>query len=86
MSTMRFADEVVPRPTSTGSRPRRQADAEGAEMATQLIDALASDWKPKRYHDTYTEELRKRITARGTGKKVAEEERGDGAARPRCST
>ena len=39
-----------------------------------LVDSLAADWDPKRYHDTYTEELRKRITAKGSGKKVAEEE------------
>ncbi len=44
------------------------------KMATMLVDSLASDWDPARYHDTYTEELRKRITAKGSGKKVAEEE------------
>ena len=33
-------------------------------MATQLIDGLAADWKPEQYHDTYTEELRKRIKAK----------------------
>ena len=69
MSTMRFADEVVPR-----ARHRRAADARGQARRqgadawpTQLIDALAADWKPERYHDTYTEELRARIEAKGDG-------------------
>ena len=44
------------------------------KMAAMLVDSLASDWDPARYHDTYTEELRKRITAKGSGKKVAEAE------------
>jgi DNA end-binding protein Ku len=48
-------------------------------MATQLVDALAADWNPEQYHDTYTEELRKRIKAKGRGKEIEEpepEERG----------
>ena len=73
MSTMRFADEVVPR-TDVDGVPNRRAkpDAKAMRMATQLVDSLASDWDPDRYHDTYVEELRKRIKARDTGKKVVE--------------
>jgi DNA end-binding protein Ku len=77
MSTMRFADEVVPR-SDIDELPTRRTKPEGKalQMATQLIDGLASDWQPKRYHDTYVEELRKRITAKGKkgGKAAAEEE------------
>ena len=36
-------------------------------MAEQLIDALAADWKPEHYHDTYVEELRARIEAKADG-------------------
>jgi DNA end-binding protein Ku len=43
-------------------------------MATQLVDALAGDWKPSQYHDTYTEELRQRIKAKDAGKDIVEEE------------
>ena len=66
MSTMRFADEVVPRSsTSKRSRTRRaKPDAKALKMAGQLIDGLAAEWKPEQYHDTYTEELRKRIKAK----------------------
>ena len=42
-------------------------------MATQLLDSLDADWDPKQYHDTYTEELRKRIKAKDSGKKVVDD-------------
>ncbi len=44
------------------------------KMATMLVDSLASDWRPEQYHDTYTEELRKRIKAKNAGKKIVEED------------
>ena len=72
MSTMRFADEVVPRQDVEDVPARRsKPDAKTLRMATQLIESLASDWDPKRYHDTYTEELRSRIEAKGAGKEIA---------------
>ena len=74
MSTMRFADEVVPRQDIEDMPSRRaKPDAKTLGMATQLLDAMASDWKPERYHDTYTEELRSRIEAREQGKDLVEE-------------
>jgi DNA end-binding protein Ku len=42
-------------------------------MATELVDSLTSDWNPRRYHDTFTEELRERIEAKRAGKKVTTE-------------
>lgn len=74
MSTMRFADEVVPRAEIDGVPRRSKPDAKTLRMATQLVDALASDWKPDRYHDTFTEELKERIAAKGAGKELAEPE------------
>ena len=38
-----------------------------------LAFSLAGDWKPQQYHDTYAEELRKRIDAKDKGKDVVEE-------------
>jgi DNA end-binding protein Ku len=77
MSTMRFADEVVPR-ADIEDLPKRavKVDKKALTMATRLVEGLASDWNPKQYHDTYTEELRKRITKKGKGKAapVAEDE------------
>jgi DNA end-binding protein Ku len=75
MSTMRFADEVVPRADIDELPTRRtKPDAKALQMAIQLLDGLASDWEPTRYHDTYAEELRKRITAKGKSATMATEE------------
>jgi DNA end-binding protein Ku len=41
-------------------------------MATQLINGLSSEWDPTKYHDTYTESLRKRISAKNSGKEIVE--------------
>src|SRR5690606_8297755 len=74
MSTMRFADEVVD-VTDLEAVPSRRSKPKPDELklATQIIDALATDWKPERYHDTFTEELRSRIEARDRGDEVVEE-------------
>ena len=73
MSTMRFADEVVPRSDIEGLPPTRQGRPEGAaDGEADLIEGLSTEWDPKQYHDTYTEALRKRITAKNAGKEVVE--------------
>jgi DNA end-binding protein Ku len=75
MSTMRFADEVVPRADVDGLPNRRaKPEAKALRMATQLVESLASNWDPARYHDTYVEELRKRIKARDKGKEIVEQD------------
>jgi DNA end-binding protein Ku len=74
MSTMRFADEVVPRSEVDGVPSRRtKPDAKALKLATQIVDSLAGDWKPELYHDTYAEELRKRIERKEKGKDIVEE-------------
>jgi DNA end-binding protein Ku len=71
MSTMRFADEVVPR-SDVDALPNRRAKPDERElrMATQLVEGLASEWNPKAYRDTYTEEVRERIKAKDEGKEI----------------
>ena len=71
MSTMRFADEVVPR-ADLDAVPARRAKPDGKSLriATQLIDALSSPWKPEQYHDTFTEELKRLIEDKDSGKQV----------------
>jgi len=78
MSTMRFADEVVPRKDVEGVPDRRsKPDAKALKLATQIIDSLASEWKPERYHDTYAEELKDRIKKKDKGKQVVQEDRAE---------
>jgi DNA end-binding protein Ku len=74
MSTMRFADEVVPRSKVEGLPRRAKPEAKALKMATSLIDALAGDWQPDQYHDTFTEEVRRRIKAKDAGKEIVEPE------------
>ena len=75
MSTLRFADEVVPR-SEIDALPSRRTRADGKELrlATQVIDALQAHWKPTKYHDTYTEELRELIGRRAKGETVTIDE------------
>jgi DNA end-binding protein Ku len=74
MSTMRFADEVVPRSDVDEVPDRRtKPDAKMLRMANELVDSLAGDWKPDQYRDTYTDELRKRIEAKEAGEEITAE-------------
>ena len=78
MSTMRFADEVVDIadmdeiPTGT-----TKASTKELALANQIIDSLSSDWDPERYHDTFTEELRKLIEAKDRGDEVVSSDEPD---------
>jgi DNA end-binding protein Ku len=75
MSTMRFADEIVPRKKIAGIPAARSKPAgKELKLATQIIDSLASDWDPKRYHDTYTEELRDLIERKAKGEELVVDE------------
>jgi DNA end-binding protein Ku len=75
MSTMRFADEVVPQSdidALPGKGPK--PEAKQLKLAAQIIGSLTTDWDPTRYHDTYTEELRDLIQAKAKGKTITVEE------------
>jgi DNA end-binding protein Ku len=74
MSTMRFADEVVPR-AEVDDIPSARVEPTDRELrlATQMIDSLTTDWDPARYADTYTDELRDLIEAKAKGKDVTVE-------------
>jgi DNA end-binding protein Ku len=80
MSTMRFADEVVPRSEVDGVPARRsKPEPKALKLATQIVDSLSGEWKPEQYHDTYAEELKKRISRKEKGKDVVEEDEGSAA-------
>ena len=82
MSTMRFADEAVPRSDIDGlPSGRSKPDAKALKLAEQIVDSLTADWDPDQYHDTYTEELRAAIEAkdkRGKDDVVEADEADDG--------
>jgi DNA end-binding protein Ku len=75
MSTMRFADEVVARKKINGIPAARSKPAgKELKLAAQIIDSLAADWDPKRYHDTYTEQLRDLIERKAKGEEITVDE------------
>ncbi|HTN99511.1 MAG TPA: Ku protein [Microthrixaceae bacterium] len=73
MSTMRFADEVL-QADDIDEIPTEAEAPKSSELAlaTQIVDALASEWQPERYEDTFTRELKALLQAKGDGGAVVE--------------
>ncbi|MDP9071070.1 MAG: Ku protein [Actinomycetota bacterium] len=71
MSTMNFADEVVPQDELDGlpGESHSVSDRELA-MANQLIGSLASDFDPGKYRDTYREQVLSLIERKAQGQEV----------------
>jgi DNA end-binding protein Ku len=68
LEQLHFADEVRP---VKELRPRKQrVDKRELDMARQLIDGFAGDWKPEKYRDTYRDALSEVIKAKRKGKEV----------------
>src|SRR5436305_2185576 len=76
MSTMRFADEVVPTSEVKNGSSGKGASVSSREidMASQIIDSLTSEWDPSRYHDTYREEVLGLLKKKAQGKEIVVEE------------
>jgi DNA end-binding protein Ku len=71
MSTMLFADEVVPPSEIPGIPARRSTiSAREKQLAAQIVDSLERSWDPKRYHDDYEEQVRALIRAKSKGQTV----------------
>jgi DNA end-binding protein Ku len=73
METMIFADEVVP-PEDLDGLPEKddlKASDRELKMAQQLIESLASDFEPQRYHDEYREKVLELIEAKAEGAEIA---------------
>jgi DNA end-binding protein Ku len=75
LSTMHFDDEIVARSKVPGLPAKStKADARELKLARQIIDSRSGPWKPKKYHDTYTEEVRKLIRAHEKDNDIVVEE------------
>jgi DNA end-binding protein Ku len=72
LTTMRFADEVVPPSELDDVLPSEQPKVgkREVEMAEQLIDSLTSKFDPSTYRDEYREELLALIERKAEGKDV----------------
>jgi DNA end-binding protein Ku len=63
-----FADEI--RPVTELKERRRKVEKQELAMAEQLIESFTTDWNPKKYKDTYRDELCAIIRAKRKGKEV----------------
>jgi DNA end-binding protein Ku len=72
LSTMLFADEVVPMNNLEGV-PGEDVSISDRElsMAEQLIASLAAEFEPEKYHDTYREQLVDIIARKAEGQEIA---------------
>jgi DNA end-binding protein Ku len=71
LTTMRFADEVVPAKELEIVPEKAQKPAKREqEMAEQLIDSLSTDFDPDAYHDEYREQLLALIEKKAEGKEI----------------
>ncbi len=71
LTTMRFADEVVPPDRldgveANGEKPQKRE----LEMAKQLIDSLSGEFEASQYHDEYREQLLALIERKAEGKEL----------------
>jgi DNA end-binding protein Ku len=72
LTTMRFADEVVPPSELEDVLPegKPKVAKQEVEMAEQLIESLSREFDPGAYHDEYREQLLGLIERKAEGKDV----------------
>lgn len=60
--TLRFADEILPalKPSEMKSNSNQPRQSEVA-MARKLVEEMSTQWNPQAFHDTYREDLMRRI-------------------------
>src|SRR5205807_3574922 len=61
LETMHFSDEVVDVEHISGLQAKAKVDDRELKLAEQLIDSLATDFKPEKYHDEYREQVMEKI-------------------------
>jgi DNA end-binding protein Ku len=79
LTTMRFADEVVPPSELEDVLPAEKPKVakREVEMAEQLIDSLTRDFDPSAYRDEYREQLLAMIERKAAGEEVVSAPEGE---------
>ncbi len=65
---MRYADEVLPHAGLAGEEG--EVSERELAMARQLVESLAGDFEPERYHDEYREQLLDLIDRKAAGEEI----------------
>ncbi|TDC52612.1 Ku protein [Jiangella ureilytica] len=73
LETMYFADEIRDPGKELGDLPKAASKGKQLDMAVDLIEAMTEEWKPKQYHDTYTERVEELVEAKRKGEEVVTE-------------
>jgi DNA end-binding protein Ku len=73
LQTMRFADELVKASKVEGLPVRTKAGDKEVKAASQLIDALATDWDPTGFRDRHRARVQKIIDQKAKGKEITVE-------------
>ncbi len=73
MATMIFADEVLPpdRIDEIGEAEDVKTTKRELEIAEQLVESLAGDFEPERFHDAYREQVLAMIERKAQGEEIA---------------
>jgi DNA end-binding protein Ku len=76
LTTLRFADEVVPPSELDDALPKskQKVAKREREMAEQLIDSLSTKFDPSSYRDEYREQLLELIERKAEGKEIVASE------------
>jgi DNA end-binding protein Ku len=86
LDTLRYHDElkeVAELGTPAQALKAVKATAKELDMALRLVEDMSEDWKPSKYHDTYREDLLKRIEEKvkaGQTEEITKPEKGEAAA------
>jgi DNA end-binding protein Ku len=80
LHTMYYQDEIRSMP-DVGQDHAHLKEAE-VKVAHQLIEALAAEWEPEKYYDTFEENVKKMIKAHMEGKEITPVEKPRKAAVP----
>ena len=73
MATMIFADEVLPPDRIEEIKEAEEVTATKRELeiAEQLVESLAGDFEPDRFHDAYREQVLEMIERKAQGEQIA---------------
>lgn len=68
--TMFYANEIAAVP-GYGSVDHAKISPQEVKLAEQLVQTLATDFKPERYHDEFQERMKQLVEAKAKGQKIA---------------
>jgi DNA end-binding protein Ku len=73
MATMIFADEVLPAERIDEIKEAEEVSTTKRELeiAEQLVESLAADFEPERFHDAYREQVLEMIERKAQGEEIA---------------